>query len=708
MPPIPRPALPPQLRRSSLRSFLCLLLGGLMLATALPSRAMDGPSMDSTSSLSDAVVGQAQEALLEMHPEEAERIRRGVEQAAALWRPEDGDGEAFRAFVQQEFIPRGETLDLTFQRLEFAMERLDGYMTSLVRDLRRGVDLEIGPLLPVDRRLGGYSPAAHVVDDLFANKIAFVVLLNFPHSSLDERRSQGAEWSRERWAQERLTDVFSTRVPAAAQQAVAGAMADADSYINGYNLHLHHVLTEDGQRLFPEGLRLISHWGLRDELKARYADAEGLPKQRLIQQVFEKIVAQEIPAAVIDEPRLDWTPATGVVAPAPEAENAPAADPSREPDTRYQHWLEIFRAQRQVDAHDADNPSHMARRFNVDREIPEERVRQLFESILSSPLGQSVGELAAQRLGRPLEPFDIWYNGFVPGGGRDEDELSELTRARYPSADAFAADLPRILDELGFPEDRAAFLAERIVVEPSRGAGHAFGPARPDDNAHLRTRIGEGGMDYKGYNIAVHELGHNVEQVFSIAAIDHTLLQGVPNTAFTEALAFVFQNRDLELLGLDAGDPDAEHLVALDTFWNTREIAGVALVDMAVWHWMYEHPDATPAEMRQAVLEIAQDVWNRYFADVFGIRDQTLLAVYSHMVDGALYTPDYPLGHLIAYQIERHFAGLDGPLGPEFERITRIGRLTPDLWMRQAVGSPLSAQPLLDGTEEAVEALASH
>jgi hypothetical protein len=676
-----------------------------MLATTLPAVAMEDAS---PSTVGTAVVGQAQEALLEMHPGEAERIRRGVEQAAALWRQEDGDGEAFVAFVQQEFIPRGEALDLTFQRLEFAMERLGGYMTSLMRDLRRGVDLEIGPLLPVDRRLGAYSPAAHMVDDLFANKIAFVVLLNFPHSSLEERMSQGAQWSRERWAQERLTDVFATRVPASAQQAVGLAMSTADSYINGYNLHLHHVLTEDGQRLFPEGLRLISHWGLRDELKARYADPEGLPKQRLIQQVFEKIVAQEIPAAVVDEPRLDWTPATGVVAPAPGAENPPAADPAREPDTRYYHWLEIFRAERQVDNHDPDNPSHIARRFNADREIPEERVRQLFESILSSPLGKGVGELAAQRLGRPLEPFDIWYNGFAPGGGRDEDELSELTRARYPSADAFAADLPRILADLGFPEDRAAFLAERIAVEPSRGAGHAFGPARPDDKAHLRTRIGEGGMDYKGYNIAVHELGHNVEQVFSIAAIDHTLLQGVPNTAFTEALAFVFQNRDLELLGLDAGDPAAEHLVALDTFWNTREIAGVALVDMAVWHWMYEHPKATPAEMRQAVLEIAQDVWNRYFADVFGIRDQTLLAVYSHMVDGALYTPDYPLGHLISYQIERHFAAHDGPLGPEFERITRIGRLTPDLWMRQAVGSPLSAQPLLDGTEEAVEALTSN
>ena len=36
------------------------------------------------------------------------------------------------------------------------------------------------------------------------------------------------------------------------------------------------------------------------------------------------------------------------------------------------------------------------------------------------------------------------------------------------------------------------------------------------DNARLRTRIGKDGMDYKGYNIAVHEFGHNVEQTITL------------------------------------------------------------------------------------------------------------------------------------------------------------------------------------------------
>ncbi|MFQ6093332.1 MAG: hypothetical protein ACE5OR_11800 [bacterium] len=55
-------------------------------------------------------------------------------------------------------------------------------------------------------------------------------------------------------------------------------------------------------------------------------------------------------------------------------------------------------------------------------------------------------------------------------------------------------------------------------------------------------------MNYKGYNIALHEFGHNVEQVFSLNRVDHTLLRGVPNTAFTEGFAFGLQPRDLLLI----------------------------------------------------------------------------------------------------------------------------------------------------------------
>ncbi len=663
------------------------------------------------SSLSDAMRGARATLLEKFGDSETNRIDRGLEQLLRYWRPEDGDGAAFQSFAEAEFLPRGEALDATFQRLEFLWERAGGLLTSLIRDVRRGADLEIGPLLPIDLRLAGWDPSAHLKDDLFANKTAFVALLNFGVTTLDDRLSQGDGWSRRTWAEARLTEAFLPRVPAQVEQQVSQALATADSYINAYNIFMHHLLTEDGQRPFPPGLRLISHWGLRDELKARYTDPEGLEKQRLIQVVMDRIVSQEIPASVINNPLLDWAPTSNRVLPStvrdleapPGASAEPAQD--READERYRQWLEVFRAQRIADPYHPENPSHIDRRFNVDREIPEQRVRELFEAVLTSPVANDAARLVAQRLGRPLEPFDIWYAGFKPRGQYDEAALDGHTQRRYPSAQAFAADLPRLLQDLGFAQGRAQFLAQHIEVEPSRGAGHAFGAARRDDKAHLRTRIGDQGMDYKGYNIAVHELGHNVEQVFSVTTIDHTLLQGVPNTAFTEALAFVFQNRDLELLVLDGEDPQADHLKTLNDYWATREIAGVALVDMNVWRWLYEHPEASKGELRAAVISIAKDVWNRHFASSFGVRDQTLLAVYSHMVDAAMYTPDYPLGHLIAFQIETYFHKPEVDFGLDFERICQLGALTPDAWMRRAVGAPLSAQPLLKAAQEAVSAL---
>ena len=201
-----------------------------------------------------------------------------------------------------------------------------------------------------------------------------------------------------------------------------------------------------------------------------------------------------------------------------------------------------------------------------------------------------MAKLIEARLKRPLEPFDVWYSGFRPGSQYTEAQLDEMVAKKYPTAQAYQQDIPNLLMKLGFAPDRAKYVANNIVVDPARGSGHAMGAEMRAEKAHLRTRVEKGGMNYKGYNIAVHEMGHNVEQTFSLNDVDHTLLKGVPNTAFTEALAFVFQGHDLELLGLPAPDARSQAEKTLNDFWGTYEIAGVALVDMAVWHWMYDHP----------------------------------------------------------------------------------------------------------------------
>ena len=681
-------------------STLCFGLGALGLTavlalTALPARA----------ALDDATVEAVARGLIETHGVSAEpRIKRGVRQVAERWWPEDGDAQAFAAFCRESFLTDPAALEGVFQRIEETCEQIDGHLHEVRRFVTTPLDLDTGELGPADRMLGELDLAAHVTDDLFRTKIAFLALLNFPVHTLVERLQQATPWDRETWARSRMMDRFALRVPAAVNQAITAAFTRADQYIANYNIRMDRLLSESGERQFKDGLRLITHWGLRDELKAQYAEKDGYARQWTIAHVMERIVRQEIPASVIDSPDVFWTPKTNEVREA-TAKGTPGEtiEAAREPDTRYARLLDVFQAVRAADRYSPSDPTYIDRRFNRDREIPEKEVEALLVSVLSSPEFRDCAQLVNRRLGRPLAPFDIWYDGFKARGSHGQAELDRIVRQRYPDLASFQGDLERILRGLGFTPVRATWLAERIVVDPARGAGHAMGAVRREDKAHLRTRFGEDGMDYKGYNIAIHELGHNVEQVFSLNGIDHWWLYGVPNTAFTEALAFVFQNRDLELLGLEERGADAEPLEALDTLWATAEIGGVGLVDMGVWRYMYQHPEATPAELREATRRIARDVWNRYYAPVFGVRDSELLAVYSHMIVYGLYLPDYPIGHIIAFQVAE--ALRSGDFGEQFERIARQGRLTPDAWMRGAVGTPLSSAALLARARAALGAL---
>jgi hypothetical protein len=678
------------------------LHAGILLGVALHASCMDRtPPVTGLD-----VAGVKAELVQRYGDAQRQRIERGVDQVAALWRPDDGD---FAAFAREHFLADSRELDETFSRFETVFEQIDGHLLAVGREIRRASDLDVGPLLKIDPLLAAYDPATHLSEDLFRNKLAFVVLLNFPLATLQEKTDEGPRFSRREWAEVRLAGRFGRRVPAEVQQEIAGAAAAADLYIAEYNIWMHHLVGENGERPFPKGLRLISHWNLRDELKASYAEAAGgLARQRLIVQVMERIVTQTIPRAVINNPTVDWNPYTNQVTAAPvdtiedDVRPSPAApETAREPDLRYERLRANFMAARRADPYSPAAPTALARAFELEAEMSEARITALLTDVLSSPLVTRVAAEAARALGRPLEPHDIWFNGFVPRGRIPESELDARTRARYPTADAFARDMPRLLRDLGFAPDRADYLAAHIVVDPARGAGHALPAARRGDFPRLRTRVERGGMDYKGYNIAVHELGHNVEQVFSLYDVDHTLLAGVPNTAFTEALAFVFQRRDLELLGYPRPDAESERLRVLNDFWQTWEIAGVALVDIGVWHWMYAHPQHSAEELREATLAVAREVWNQYYAPVLGGRDSVLLGIYSHMISYPLYLFNYPLGHLIAFQIEEHVRR-SGPLGPEFERMASLGAVTPDLWMEHATGAPVSAAPLLRATDAAL------
>src|ERR1039457_3057047 len=104
----------------------------------------------------------------------------GKKQAAALWRPADGDAAAFEAFAKANTAFDAATRDALFTRLSAALTSLDGHMREAGRDLRMHVDLDSGPILPFDEVLAGYDPGAALRDDLFEDKLAFTTLLHFP------------------------------------------------------------------------------------------------------------------------------------------------------------------------------------------------------------------------------------------------------------------------------------------------------------------------------------------------------------------------------------------------------------------------------------------------------------------------------------------------------------------------------------------------
>jgi hypothetical protein len=688
----------------ALQQGACFRLVAALMASALSLQAAFAGEAPQTAKLEADLVARFGES-------QRFRAHQGIAQVAALWRVEDGDATAFEVFVRDNFAGTTAELDALFSRYQHNLEVISGHTHEISRELNEPSDLDLGPVASYDESFAAWDPEAHLLDDLFANKLAFTALLNFPLTSLSERTENGPRWSRRQWAETQLAELFRQRVPASAKQAASDAYAEAGRYIAGYNVWMHHLVDARSKRLFPANLRLLSHWNLRDEIKADYGDEKtGLAKQRMIQRVMERIVAQEIPAIVIDNPAVDWNPFTNVVTPAAVTDSktvAPAKSPidaSREPDARYARVLANFHAQQQIDRFSPSAPTHIARAFDSGRQLSEQRVQSMLEQVLAAPQVARTAQLIARRLGRPLEPFDIWYNGFRASDGRSAGQLDAITRSKYPNPAAYEQDIPNLLRKLGFAPDRADYVAKHIVVEAARGSGHAMGAEMRGEPAHLRTRVDKQGMDYKGYNIAVHEMCHNVEQTFSLNDIDYYSLHGVPNTAFTEALAFTCQNRDLELLGIAQADAQSKLPATLNDFWATYEIAGVALVDMHMWRWLYEHPAATPAQLREATLSISREIWNRWYAPVFGARDVTLLGIYSHMINETLYLPDYPIGHMIAFQVEAQMTKA-GDFGKEFERVSRIGAVAPDLWMTEATGSPVGPEALLAAADLALNAL---
>ena len=129
-------------------------------------------------------------------------------------------------------------LDNLFGKLERNYEIIYGYSHKMNVALTMPLHLNMGNITSVDMMFGSYSPYAHLEDDFFKSKIAFISLLNFPRYSLEEKNNLGEKWTEKEWAYARLADMFTSRVPASLVQNQSKVATESDAYISEYNIYV--------------------------------------------------------------------------------------------------------------------------------------------------------------------------------------------------------------------------------------------------------------------------------------------------------------------------------------------------------------------------------------------------------------------------------------------------------------------------------------
>jgi hypothetical protein len=608
----------------------------------------------------------------------------------------DMTDEQFKKYCLENFISDDNEFKNFIAEFAKYYEYISGHYNQLNLELNYRTQLDSGSTTKFDNMFSNYDPYSNLGQDLKKLGIADLIALNCPKFTLKEKNRVGLDWDNFQWAVARAGDMFSNEPTADIYSSINKARSDAGNYIANYYIYAGNLVDNNGKKYFPSDLKLISHWNLRDEIKSSYAKDNSKQRQDLIYNVMLRIIEQSIPQNVINNNKYTWNPLKNEL-----YDGNKIISSEKENYTRYEQILNNYNALKLADKFYGN--TYIERKFNNEYEIELKTIEKLFHDFLSSKVKYDVANIIKKKLNRNLDAYDIWYDGFKARGSINEQYLDSITKSKFRTTANFQKYLDTILLKLGFDSTQTKFLSSNVIVDASRGAGHASGSESKQFKARLRTRFTSDGMDYKGYNIAVHEFGHNVEQTYSLHNTSNYLLRGVPNNAFTEAIAFTFQTKDLDILGIKNSSQEAKLNYILDNYWSTFEIMGVATVDQRVWKWLYENPNADKKSLCENTIRIAKEVWNEYYADVIGVKDSPILAVYSHMIDYPLYLTAYPLGHLIEFQLESHYKGKD--FAKETKRVSSIGKLTPKLWMLKAVGWEISSESLLSETSKAVKEL---
>ena len=180
---------------------------------------------------------------------EEDRIKRGIEHVASLWQPQDGNEEDFKNYCLHSFVADDSERKMIFHKVSQYFESLIGHFNKISQKLQENLHLDKDPLHQIDKLFAGYDAGTHLLDDLYENKIAFYIALNFPYYPLEVKEKNGVNWSRMEWAYARLGDEFTFRIPAHLKQVASEAAANADIYLSEYNIMMGQLLTENGKKV---------------------------------------------------------------------------------------------------------------------------------------------------------------------------------------------------------------------------------------------------------------------------------------------------------------------------------------------------------------------------------------------------------------------------------------------------------------------------
>ncbi|MHC1733893.1 MAG: hypothetical protein AB9888_17920 [Bacteroidales bacterium] len=628
--------------------------------------------------------------------ETANRIEKGVSQLAQIWDFSDDNAARFREFCIENFLSDAE-LNENLPRIAENLILTGGSLSVIRSKMNEPFAFTDVKELHADRFFRKAVPSYNP----YTSELAYFLKLNFPEWSLDEKRQMSTAWDRNQWIMNAIGGYYPGR-EVERNATLASKQSEFRRYIDNYFFDMHRIMDAKGNYPFSEVISLHCHRGLRDNTKEEYTKEGGFERQKLTGVVLEKVFTGEVPVNFLTDKNTRWNPSKNELYTIEGKKLKRISEYTCEDDLRYEGLKNLFNIEQAVDSAYGNGSTYITRTFE-NANLTVDETEKIIVDILESPLAAEVSRLVQRRLNRKLHPFDVWYSGFQEQSYYSAEYLDSLTRARYPDPGSLEDNIKDILMKMGFPEEEAFTVGASVNVHSVVSGGYSDQPPVQGGKALLTTMFGERGLDYKGYRVAMHELGHVVCGVYSTLYADNFLLAGVPTGGITEGFAEVFAYKNIEGLGLfPYSEQEKKHLLALATYWYLYEMGGNALTEIRTWKWMYNNPDATVDELKNAVLGISAGIWNNYFSENFGgARDCSILSVYNHFITGDLYLFNYFIGGIVSYQLADAFERDE--LAPGLKESCREGATLPELWMQKAVGSGFSLDPLLNGVSSAVE-----